>query len=31
VRAPGPKLDKDDLAELDGLLRRLERKTGEPI
>jgi 4-hydroxy-tetrahydrodipicolinate synthase len=31
VRTPGPKLDKDDLAELDGLLARLERKTGKAI
>jgi len=25
LRAPGPKLDRDDLAELDGLIRRLRR------
>lgn len=31
VRAPGPRLDKDDLAELDQLLLRLERKTGRTI
>ena len=31
VRAPGPKLDKDDLTELEGLLRRLERKIGKTI
>jgi len=31
VRAPGPKLDADDVAELDRLLARLERKTGKPI
>lgn len=31
VRAPGPKLDADDMAELDQLLARLERKTGREI
>jgi 4-hydroxy-tetrahydrodipicolinate synthase len=31
VRAPGPKLDADDIAELDQLLARLERKTGKAI
>ncbi len=31
VRAPGPKLDATDIAELDRLLARLERKTGRPI
>jgi 4-hydroxy-tetrahydrodipicolinate synthase len=31
VRAPGPKLDQDDMAELDGLLERLVRKTGRPL
>jgi 4-hydroxy-tetrahydrodipicolinate synthase len=31
VRAPGPKLDADDVAELDQLLARLERKTGKAI
>ena len=31
VRAPGPKLDAADMAELDGLLARLERKTGLPV
>lgn len=31
VRAPGPKLDADDRAELDALLARLEHKTGLPI
>lgn len=31
VRAPGPKLDKDDLTELDRLLARLEQKTGGAI
>jgi 4-hydroxy-tetrahydrodipicolinate synthase len=29
VRAPGPKLDPDDVAELDRLLARLERHLGE--
>jgi 4-hydroxy-tetrahydrodipicolinate synthase len=31
VRAPGPRLDKDDHAELDRLLGRLERRTGRSI
>ncbi len=31
VRAPGPKLDADDVAELDGLLARLEAKTGRAM
>ena len=31
VRAPGPKLDAADLAELDRLLARLERKTGRGL
>ena len=31
ARAPAPKLDADDLAELDSLLARLEKKTGQPI
>lgn len=31
IRAPGPKLDTTDLAELDRLLARLEKKTGLPI
>ncbi len=31
VRAPGPKLDKADTAELDRLLARLERKLGRPL
>jgi putative ABC transport system ATP-binding protein len=31
VRAPGPKLDATDMAELDRLLQRLERKTGRPL
>ncbi len=31
VRAPGPKLDADDIAELDQLLVRLERKTGKAV
>ncbi|MBN9279696.1 MAG: dihydrodipicolinate synthase family protein [Hyphomicrobium sp.] len=31
IRAPGPKLDATDMAELDRLLVRLERKTGQPI
>ncbi|MGE3916839.1 MAG: dihydrodipicolinate synthase family protein [Hyphomicrobiaceae bacterium] len=31
VRAPGPKLDATDHAELDRLLARLERRTGRPI
>lgn len=31
VRAPGPKLDATDHAELDRLLARLERKTGRKI
>ncbi len=31
ARAPAPRLDADDMAELDGLLRRLEAKTGKPI
>lgn len=30
VRAPGPRLDADDIAELDRLLARLEGKTGRP-
>ena len=29
ARAPGPKLDADDIKELDGLLARLERKLAE--
>lgn len=29
IRAPGPKLDDTDLAELDGLLQRLERRLDE--
>ena len=29
TRAPGPKLDADDHAELDRLLRRLEQRLGE--
>jgi 4-hydroxy-tetrahydrodipicolinate synthase len=29
TRAPGPKLDADDLAELEGLLRRLDRRLAE--
>ena len=28
LRSPGPRLDSDDLAELDGLLRRLEARSG---
>jgi 4-hydroxy-tetrahydrodipicolinate synthase len=31
IRAPGPKLDVTDMAELDRLLARLEKKTGQPI
>lgn len=31
VRAPGPKLDADDIAELDNLLARLAAKTGKAI
>lgn len=31
VRAPGPKLDADDIAELNRLIARLERKTGKSI
>jgi len=31
IRAPGPKLDASDMAELDRLLARLERKTGRPL
>ena len=31
VRAPGPRLDADDRAELDRLLARLERKTGKAM
>lgn len=31
VRAPGPKLDADDMAEIDGLLERLATKTGRKI
>jgi 4-hydroxy-tetrahydrodipicolinate synthase len=31
VRVPGPKLDATDLAEIDRLLARLERKTGQKI
>jgi 4-hydroxy-tetrahydrodipicolinate synthase len=31
IRAPGPKPDATDLAELDRLLARLEKKTGLPI
>ncbi len=31
VRRPGPRLSKEDVAELDRLLARLERKTGRPI
>jgi 4-hydroxy-tetrahydrodipicolinate synthase len=31
VRAPGPKLDADDLVEIDQLLARLERKAGKAI
>jgi 4-hydroxy-tetrahydrodipicolinate synthase len=31
VRAPGPRLDADDVAELDRLLARLERRTGRSI
>jgi 4-hydroxy-tetrahydrodipicolinate synthase len=31
ARAPAPRLDADDVAELDGLLERLERKTGRAI
>jgi len=33
VRAPGPRLDRDDIAELEGLLQRLERRlaaSGKP-
>jgi 4-hydroxy-tetrahydrodipicolinate synthase len=29
VRAPGPKLDADDIAELDGLLARLEKRLAQ--
>lgn len=29
IRAPGPKLDGDDIAELEGLLRRLDRRLAE--
>lgn len=31
IRAPGPKLDATDTAELARLLARVERKTGQPI
>lgn len=31
VRAPGPKLDTDDVRELDRLLARLEKKTGKSV
>lgn len=31
ARAPAPRLDADDIAELDRLLARLEKKTGHPI
>ena len=31
VRAPGPKLDATDIAELDNLVARLERKTGKSL
>lgn len=31
LRAPGPKLDADDIAELDRLLARLEKKSGRCI
>ena len=31
VRAPGPKLDANDMLEIDRLLARLERKTGKPL
>jgi len=31
VRAPGPRLDADDRAELDSLLARLEKKTGKGL
>ncbi|MDX2155315.1 MAG: dihydrodipicolinate synthase family protein [Hyphomicrobiaceae bacterium] len=31
VRAPGPKLDSDDMLELDRLLARLERRTGRRV
>jgi 4-hydroxy-tetrahydrodipicolinate synthase len=31
VRAPGPKLDANDMLEIDRLLARLERKTGRPV
>ena len=31
VRAPGPKLDRMDMAEIDRLLARLERRTGRKI
>ena len=31
VRAPGPKLERDDITELDQFLTRLERKTGKAI
>ncbi len=29
IRAPGPKLDSDDISELDGLLQRLDRRLDE--
>ena len=29
IRAPGPKLDADDIAELEGLLQRLDRRLNE--
>ena len=28
VRAPGPRLDRDDIVELDRLMQRLERRLG---
>jgi 4-hydroxy-tetrahydrodipicolinate synthase len=31
IRAPGPKLDATDTAELARLLARVEKKTGQPI
>ncbi len=31
VRAPGPKLDATDIAELDALLGRLVRRSGQPL
>jgi len=31
IRAPGPKLDATDMAEVDRLLTRLEKKTAQPI